>query len=343
MVSLLSFVIVIAICVISHEYGHYKTARIAGVQVHEFAFGMGPVFWQKKASDGVLWSARIFPVGGFVRLAGMDEEKPGEKIVKGGAFSDKGALARFFILFNGALSNIILAILITAVFLYGHGIMNLESTKVGELMDGLPAQSSGIQPGDVIVEINGEKVSQWNEMSQLIKEEATEGPVSFTVQRGDRRISLDVSIPVHEKYGTPLLGIRPSFRNFSIVGAFTNSFAYIFRMSGEWIKGIYMLLTNQSEVEITGPVGIASLAGQAARGGLWSFLSFLAIINLNLGLINLFPFPGLDGGRLVFVLVELVTGRKVPERIENVIHLAGFVLLIALILFITWKDIVRIF
>jgi regulator of sigma E protease len=90
-------------------------------------------------------------------------------------------------------------------------------------------------------------------------------------------------------------------------------------------------------------VGIASLAGQAARGGLWSFLSFLAIINLNLGLINLFPFPGLDGGRLVFVLVELSTGRKVPERIENVIHLAGFVLLIALILFVTWKDIVRIF
>ena len=343
MVSLLSFIVVIAICVISHEYGHYKTARIAGVQVHEFAFGMGPVLWTKKASDGTLWSARLFPVGGFVRLAGMDEEKPGEKIVKGGAFSDKSALARFFILFNGALSNILLAILLTAIFLYGHGILDMESTRVGELMEGLPAQSSGIQPGDVIQEINGEKVSQWSEMSSLIKEEAAEGPVSFKVLRKGKSISLSIEIPQNKEYGTYLLGIRPSFKTFSITGALSNSFAYIFRMSAEWLRGIYMLLTNQSDVDITGPVGIASLAGQAARGGIWSFLSFLAIINLNLGLINLFPFPGLDGGRLVFVLLEFLTGKRVPENIENFIHLAGFILLIGLIIFVTWKDIVRIF
>ncbi|MBN1332667.1 MAG: RIP metalloprotease RseP [Synergistales bacterium] len=344
MVSLLSFLLVIAICVISHEYGHYKTARLAGVQVHEFAFGMGPVIWQTRNLEGTLWSVRIFPIGGFVRLAGMDEEKPGEQIRDNGSFSDKRAIQRFFILFNGALSNIILAIILTALLLSGHGILDLQSTMVGELMSGYPAEKIGLAKGDVITEINGIQVADWPEMSDLIKKVALqENPVEISVSRGKEILRFQVTIPLDKELGVPLLGIRPSFLRFSLAGATVKAFSYIFQMSLEWIKGIYFLLTNRAEVDITGPVGIASMAGQAARSGFWSFLSFLAIINLNLGLINLFPFPGLDGGRLVFVFLEMISGRKVPEKIENYIHFAGFILLIALVIFITWKDILRIF
>jgi len=344
MVSLLSFLLVIAICVLSHEYGHYKTARLAGVQVHEFAFGMGPVIWQTRNSAGTLWSVRIFPIGGFVRLAGMDEEKPGEHIRDNGSFSDKRALPRFFILFNGALSNILLAIILTALLLYGHGILDLQSTRIGELMAGYPAENAGLRVGDVITEINGTSVSNWPEMSNQIKKEALEdNHVVINLSRGKETLDFHVTIPLDKELGVPLLGIRPAFLRFSLPEATMKAFSYIFKMSLEWLKGIYFLVTNSAEVDITGPVGIASMAGQAARSGFWSFLSFLAIINLNLGLINLFPFPGLDGGRLVFVFLEMITGRRVPEKIENYIHLAGFILLIALILFVTWKDILRVF
>ena len=109
------------------------------------------------------------------------------------------------------------------------------------------------------------------------------------------------------------------------------------------IRGIVRWALHTQDVEVSGPIGIATMAGQAARQGIWAFLSFLALINLNLGLINLFPFPALDGGRLVFILGEMITRKRLPERIENYIHFAGFVLLITLILFITWKDISRIF
>ncbi len=343
MISLISFLVVIAICIISHEYGHYKTAKLAGVQVHEFAFGMGPVIWQKTAKDGTQWSFRIFPVGGFVRLAGMDEEKPGEEVVKGGAFTEKSAIQRFLILFNGALANIILAILLTAIFLYGHGILDLDNTRIGELMQGFPAQEAGIETSDVVKEVNGTIVDDWDGMSKAIKESAENGPVSLLIDRNGNLKTFSVEIPISEEYGVPLLGIRPAYRSFSLAGSVFHSFSYIFRMSAEWVQGIYMLLTNQSDADITGPVGIASLAGRAARAGLWSFISFLAIINLNLGLINLFPFPGLDGGRLVFIFIELITRKRVPDRVENFIHLAGFIILIALILFVTWKDIIRLF
>jgi len=342
MVSLFSFLLVIAICVISHEYGHYKTARLAGVQVHEFAFGMGPSIWQRKSPEGTLWSVRIFPVGGFVRLAGMDEEKPGEVIEKNGSFSEKSAFQRFFILFNGALSNILLAILLTALLLYAHGILDLQSTTIGELMPGYPAGMIGLTEGDSLTHINSKEVRNWPEMSEAIKKAALEGPVDLTVKRGEETMHLMVRIPIDEGSGVPLLGIRPPFLRFSAAGAAIKAFSYIFQMSQEWIRGIYLLLTNQADVDITGPVGIASMAGRAARSGFWSFLSFLAIINLNLGLINLFPFPGLDGGRLVFVFLEMISGKKVPEKIENYIHLAGFFLLIALVIFVTWKDILRI-
>ena len=143
MASLLSFLFVIGICVVVHEYGHYITARLFDVQVHEFAFGMGPVLFQRKGKH-TLWSLRAFPVGGFVRLAGMAEENEDETVEPGRAFYDKAAWKRFLILVNGSVANVLLALLLTAVFLSGHGVANLEETVIGEVMEGYPAQAAGI-------------------------------------------------------------------------------------------------------------------------------------------------------------------------------------------------------
>jgi regulator of sigma E protease len=341
MSSLLSFVLVIGICVVAHEYGHYLTARLFGVQVHEFAFGMGPVIFSRKGKHN-LWSLRIFPIGGFVRLAGMEEEDEGECIEPGRAFYDKAAWKRFLILLNGSAANIVLALLLTAAFLAGHGVINTADTVVGEVMTGYPAEESGIMQGDKILSVNGSPVGDWSSMSLKIREEALKGPVIFSVARGDGVLSIKALIKANDQ-GIPLFGIRPGFKKYSPGEAFSSAFSYTMKMSSDMISGILGWISGREKMDVTGPVGIASLAGEAARKGLWTFLSFLALINLNLGLINLFPFPALDGGRLFFTAGELVLGKRLPPKTENYIHMAGFFLLIALILYITWQDLARIF
>jgi regulator of sigma E protease len=185
MASLLSFLFVIGICVVVHEYGHYITARLFDVQVHEFAFGMGPVLFQRKGKH-TLWSVRAFPVGGFVRLAGMEEENDEETVEPGRAFYDKAAWKRFLILVNGSVANVLLALLLTAVFLTGHGVVNLEETVIGEVMEGYPAQAAGIVPGDRILSVNGTPVETWRAMSTEIRQEAPKGSVLFSVRGGGR-------------------------------------------------------------------------------------------------------------------------------------------------------------
>ena len=342
MASFLSFIAVIGICVIAHEFGHYITARRFDVQVHEFAFGMGPVIYQREGKH-TLWSFRLFPVGGFVRLAGMEEETEGEVIDPGRAFYDKPAWKRFLILFNGSVSNLVLAVLLTTLFLSAHGVMDLESTVIGEIMGGYPAQASGMRPGDRILSVNGFTVTTWRIMSAKIREQAAAGPVRFSVQRGGESLEFTVSIPEDGEQKIPLLGIRPGMRRYSPGDALFSAFSHTASTSVEMLRGIIRWITGTEKMDVTGPLGIASMAGEAARKGLWTFVSFLALINLNLGLINLLPFPALDGGRLFFTTGEMLLRRRLPPKIENYIHTSGFILLILLIVYITWQDILRLF
>ncbi|HPR90210.1 MAG TPA: site-2 protease family protein, partial [Synergistaceae bacterium] len=138
-------------------------------------------------------------------------------------------------------------------------------------------------------------------------------------------------------------GIRPSMRRYSVLEAFSSAFTYTVDMTFEMVRGIIRWITGVEKVDVTGPVGIASMAGDAARRGMWPFVTFLALINLNLGLLNLFPFPALDGGRLIFTAGEMLLRRRLPARIENFIHMSGFVLLLLLIVYVTWQDILRFF
>lgn len=333
---------VIAICVISHEWGHYFTARLMGIQVHEFSFGMGPKILQKRRGE-TIWSFRAFPIGGFVRLAGMDEEREGEVIDPGRTFPSKKPSQRLLVLSGGALVNILLAILLTALLLWQQGVVDLRSTRIGGLMEGLTAQEIGLKVGDEIVSIQGEKVDNWNEMSRSIRALDPQEPTTLQVLREGTLLSLTAVIPVNPEYGVPLLGIRPAIVKYSLPSSLLRAFGYSFRMGIEILRGIFGWIFQRVKVDLTGPVGIAGLAGQAVREGWWAFISFLAVINLHLGILNLFPFPALDGGRIIFVLAEMITRRKLPEKWESYIHLAGFVVLIALILFITWKDLVKIF
>ncbi|EFQ23839.1 membrane-associated zinc metalloprotease [Aminomonas paucivorans DSM 12260] len=339
MTSLLAFLVVIGISVVIHESGHFLAARACGVRVDEFAFGMGPAVLSRQGKE-TRWSLRLFPLGGFVRLAGMGE--PGETpCPPERSFGGKTAGQRFVILAAGSAFNLLLAWILTVLLLMGYGILDLQTPRVGEVMAGYPAQQAGIEPGDRIVGINNRKVEDWKAMASAIRREAPKGPVHLEVEREGVLRFLTVEIPTDPKEKAPLLGVRPARRTMGLLEATTQGWGYSWRMGMEILSGIWRWVFRTQKVDLTGPVGIASMAGEAARQGFWEFLSFLAILNLHLGLLNLLPFPALDGGRLVFVGLEAVLRRKVPERYENYIHYAGFVLLLTMILFVTWKDVSR--
>jgi regulator of sigma E protease len=175
---------------------------------------------------------------------------------------------------------------------------------------------------------------EWREMTRLIRQEAGKGEVSFTVRRGGEELSLRALIPYDAEHQTALLGITPARKRFSLPAAFGQSGVFLYQLCVDMFRGFFSW-------SVAGPVGIAGMAGEAARDGLWSFIMFLALINLNLGLLNLFPFPALDGGYLFFVLGEMILRRRLPERVEYYIHAAGFMILMCFILFVTWQDIVR--
>ncbi len=342
--SIIAFLIVIAVCVVVHEYGHYITARILGVQVHEFAFGMGPAIFQHRGKNNMLWSIRILPFGGFCRLAGMGEDEEDEEVIPGMGFNEQASWKRFLILLNGSLFNIILAVVLTAFFLWGHGILDMEHTKIGEIMKGFPSEQAGLVAGDEVISVNDVNVTQWREMSEMIRNESMKDEnVKFGIKRGDEILTLNVKVPMNNEYGRPMLGISPSFTRFTLIEASRRAAGYTYRMSLAMLKGLYDMITHRQEVDVTGPVGIASMSGQAMSSGVWNFIMFISIIALNLGILNLFPIPALDGGRILFVLLEMITRRRLPEKVENWIHTAGFVVLISLIILITCKDIYNLF
>lgn len=344
LISIIAFIIVIAVCVVVHEYGHYITARILGVQVHEFAFGMGPAVFQHRGKNNMLWSIRILPFGGFCRLAGMGEDEEDEKVIPGMGFNEQSAWKRFLILLNGSLFNIILAVVLMAFFLWGHGVLDMEHTRIGEIMKGFPSEQAGLMTGDEVISVNDVNVTQWREMSEMIRSESMKNEnVKFGIKRGDETLTLTVKVPMNNEYGRPMLGISPSFTRYTLIEASKRAAGYTYRMSLAMLKGLYDMITHRQEVDVTGPVGIASMSGQAMSSGVWNFIMFISIIALNLGILNLFPIPALDGGRILFVLLEMITRRRLPDKIENWIHTAGFVVLISLIILITCKDIYNLF
>ncbi|MDR1020927.1 MAG: RIP metalloprotease RseP [Synergistaceae bacterium] len=340
LVSLLAFLLVIGICVVIHEAGHYLAAVWRDVQVHEFAFGMGPRLCSKRR-NGVLWAIRAFPIGGFVRLEGMEDEPlPDDEPDPARAFPIKRAWERFVIIAGGPFANIALAWLLTSLLLASYGVLDLKSPVVGALMEGYPAAKMGAVPGDRVISINGHEINEWGDIRSTLAKIEEDG-VEVVISRGGERVTLTGEVPYNEEGKARLWGVQPTRVRYSPGKALISGLAYCWRMSVEILNSLWMMVTGRLQAEVAGPVGIAVMAGNYAREGFWTFMMFLSVINLNLGLMNLLPLPALDGGRLVFLLGEMVFRRKFPEVWENRIHIAGFALLLALIAFVTWKDIAR--
>jgi regulator of sigma E protease len=333
--------LVIAICVIIHECGHYAAAVWRGVQVHEFAFGMGPGVIVKRAANGTLWSWRLFPIGGFVRMEGEeDEPRPGDVPDKTRSFNIKRPWERFIIVVGGAFMNLVLAWFLTIFILSMHEVVSPDPV-VGRLVPGRAAAVMGALPGDRVLSINGRPISKWTDIRETLQTIDSD-KVEIVLRRGGDDITLTGTVPMDEELGVRLWGVEPSRITYPVHKAVLMGMKYCWDLSVMQLKGLKNMIIGKIKPDIAGPVGIAVMAGNAARDGFWTFVMFLAIINLCLGVMNLLPLPALDGGRLVFLLFEIISGRKFPEKWENRIHQVGLVMLFVLIAFVTWQDILRI-
>ena len=323
-----------------HEFGHYTAARIFKVTVNEFSIGMGPKLAGKTSKKtGIAYSLRAFPIGGFVSMAGEDEDSDDPN-----AFNTKPVWQRLIITFAGAATNLVIGFVITAL-LVGFS-ANIAGTTVADFTDKSTSVNAGLAVGDTIVRVDGKRVHVANDMAYEIMRLGIK-PVDLTVIRdGEEIIIEDVSFPQITEKGTAFGMI--DFKVFAEQKTFSNlcrhSFwrcTYTVRMIWE---SLYDLAVGRYGVEsVSGPVGVTEALTDAASEGTYDFVSIIALLSINLGVMNLLPLPALDGGRIVFLTVELIRRKPLNRNIEAYINAGGLALLVLLMIAICVKDIVGLF
>jgi len=329
LLTFISFVFVFGLIVFAHELGHFATAKMNGIMVHEFALGMGPAIFKKQGRE-TLYSLRIFPIGGYVKMEGEDEASDDPR-----SFSSKKPLQRLLVLAAGALMNFVLAYLLLVIIMFSIG---APTNVVGALVEDMPAAAAGILPDDEIVAINETKIKTWDDVISSIN--GSGGDVlALEVIRDGETVIIDV-LPVEKEAGVYQIGIQTKFvkqldQAFIMAGdQFVSFFTDIFKFFSQMGKG-------EVEGEIVGPVGLVNIVGQVSKTGFMNLLMLAAYISINLGIVNLLPFPALDGGRIIFVLIEIVMGKPINREKEGYVHFIGFAILMALMVFLVIKDITR--
>ena len=351
--NLLLLILVLGILILAHEVGHFLAAKKCGVHVYEFALGMGPILYSKKGRDGVEYSIRAFPIGGFCSMAGEVSEDD-EKIAKDKFLCNKTALEKIVILIAGVVCNVILAI----VLLFGSaliwGYKGLDPI-VGGLAEGYPMSEAvsingdrKITAGDRIIEINNHKTGTWDK-AQLVLALKHKGPYIFVIKHTDGTTDKYEITPKLEKNddGEERQVFGLSLDTTKHTG-FIASLKYSFVKLGAVINSMGLVIANLftgnlSLNALSGPIGIYGVLGESAKAGVQYVVYIVAFLSINLAFVNTLPFPAFDGGRILFVIIEKIKGSPVNSRVENIFHTIGFILLMILMVYITFKDILRLF
>ena len=376
-ITLLAAVFVFGAVIAIHEFGHFAVAKLCGVQVNEFSIGMGPVLL-KKMHHGTQYSLRALPVGGFVALEGEEspesqqaereersdlEERPlsqrsgADSSSNGGAskeeelsqptgkpLNEAPVWQRALIMAAGACMNFLLGFVVMAIVLTAQN-EPITSRVIYAVEDGALCGQTGLEAGDKVLAVNGRRCFVANDMLyELMRTE--DYSASFTVLRDGKKVELprvqfdtwqDEDGETHMSLGFTVYGIKKTPVN--VIKEAWNSVLYYGRII--FTSLMDLLRGRESINDLSGPVGIVTAIGQAASYGWQDLLELLALITVNVGIFNLLPFPALDGGKVVFLLIEGVTGHAVPEKIQSGLTLAAFALLFALMIFATYNDIVR--
>ena len=328
-----------------HECGHYLTARAFGVTVKEFSLGMGPcLFSHTSKKTGIVYKLCALPIGGYVSMAGEDEESDDPN-----ALSKKPAWQRLIVMASGGIVNLIFGVLIVLLCVSMVANTSLATPTVDsypEYSDGRVAATydAGLREGDVILAVDGHRVRIGAELDYEIMRRGID-PVTLTVLRdGQELIFENFRFPTYVESGQTLggrdfylgteeAGLGPILRHTVRRSVMTVRMVW---------ESLFDLITGRFGVEaVSGPVGVTSAMVETAKYGFENFLYLVAVISLNLGVVNLFPLPALDGGRIFFLLIGMVIRRPIPEKIEGTIHYVGIMLLFALMLLVTGKDILQ--
>ncbi|MBR3718967.1 MAG: RIP metalloprotease RseP [Firmicutes bacterium] len=328
-IAIIAAVVLFCLLIAGHEFGHYAAAKLLGVKVNEYSIGMGPLLWQTKKGE-TEYSLRALPIGGYCKIEGEDGDSDDDR-----SFGKKPWWAKVIILAAGAFMNFVLCILLLIGLFWYSG---AYSTTLADVSEGYPAQIAGIQAGDTIVAIDGVEYDDWIEVVNAI--EASKGsPMTFTVERGGQ--THDYTLSAVESDGRYLMCITCKLIHSPIkaIGqAFSTTKSTMISM-GQFFGQLFT--GKASGDDVVGVVGIVSMIGEQAKFGFSNVVYLMAIISLNLGMVNLLPLPALDGGRILFVIIRLITRDKIGDNAEAVTHAVGMVLLLALMAFLIIKDLNR--
>jgi regulator of sigma E protease len=341
MTGFISFIVIFSLLIFIHELGHLLAAKASGVNVDEFGFGYPPRLARMARWGGTVISLNWLPFGGFVR---MHEDEPD---VPGG-LSGKSRKVRAFVYSAGSLMNLLLAILLFTVLYLVGALTPVEKPGAGVyyVAPGSPAQAVGITPGDTIVSIDGETVADVEEAVALIQERLGQPMLVQLTRNGKLLGPIEVTPRLDPPKDEGSLGVALDLplerKSYSVGEAIPKGF----QTTWQTVRGIYLSLRSaiigETAFELSGPVGIYQYTAQAARSGIQQLIELTAMLSVNLFMLNLFPLPALDGGRMIFVLIEWMRGgRRVPAAKEGMVHLVGMALLIGLMVIVTYADIRR--
>jgi regulator of sigma E protease len=349
--NILSFIVVLGVLIFFHEFGHFLVARLFGVGVEKFSLGFGPRLIGKKV--GITdYRISAIPLGGYVKMVG---EEPDAEIAPEDislSFTHKHVAKRMLIVAAGPVFNILLAVIIFFGIFFTSGTFILKPS-VGSVKQGSPAFAAGLEKGDLITAINESAINSWDEMAEIIN--ASKGQkINLAVRRGEstRNFSLaPEQVTTKNIFGEDvqryIIGITASGETYSkelnLFQAFSESMIQTYRVTELMVVIIAKLITGDISTDtLGGPIMIAQMAGDSAKAGIGSLISFIALISVNLAIINLLPIPVLDGGHLLFFSIEAVKGRPVSIKVREIAQQVGLFLLILLMILVFYNDISRI-
>jgi regulator of sigma E protease len=338
--SILAAILAVSVLIVIHECGHYFAARAVGMRVERFSFGFGPVLLSFRRGD-TLFALSAIPIGGYVSVAGTTAAQvaPEDR----GAYANKSAWRRFLFVLAGPVMNYVTAVLVAWALLATLGLgVGDPSAKVGTVVPGMPAEVAGLRTGDRITSVAGTPVSSWEELVREVQRHPGE-EIPVEVIRGEGAGRETLRLTPRDAGGVGKVGLGPAEIVVRTGGlaAVPAAIAVTNANLAAQLSAFGAIFSRKQKAELSGPIGIAQELVRGARAGLERFLKLVWTISVGLAVLNLLPFPALDGSRLLFIGYELVTRRRVNERVEGLIHTGGFVVLLILILAVSFGDVAR--
>jgi regulator of sigma E protease len=353
--TILVFLGVLSVLVLAHELGHFVVAKRAGIKVQEFGFGYPPRLLGIKVGETV-YSLNLLPLGGFVRMLGETGNKGDMGSVDDqhipGSFASKSKRVRAAVLAAGSAMNLLLVpVLFSIGLMIGEPVPcdGCNRVEIYGVQAGSPAAEAGLQGGDVFVSLNGQPIDDLEDVRTIVRTGGPEQPVTAVVLRDGETLTRTLTPRVGGAgAGTenqPTIGIQLGPEVVTVSYPIWQAIPMGIQRTGDLIRvfftGLGQMLSRETPAELAGPVGIAQMTGQAARAGWVYLLQFTAFLSLNLAVFNMLPIPGLDGARLLFVIVEGLRGRRVNPQTEGVIHFIGLMLLLTLMAYVSVNDVQR--